>query len=479
MHKVLIVDDESWVLESFKDFIDWADYGFEIVGQAQNGAEALEAIRTHRPDVVFTDVRMPEMNGLELIQRGKSLPFPVHFVIVSGYAEFAYAQKALQHGALAYCLKPYDEMEIALVLAKIKKTLEAAKPASDSLLIQLLEEPDAENRLKLQELFMKHDIRDWRTEGIVAIVTIGQGELPDLRECGIRIRTGTSKTAHLLGSKQAETRMRRWKEGLPAGMKGIGISEPTTDLKNILHAVEEADVLAHQFFVSGGNGPFYPKSFKQNELNELMKEMSGALRDKDGIAVYRSLDRIGAMFKEGSLTVRHAFQVYTMTVSSLFNLGQQENILYGYEQLIGGFGHVNAMLGELKTLLNRYLRNSEPLSAETRNQTFNSILQFVRHNFHQDLSLQTLSEQFFMNPSYISQLFRKETGETFTSYLAKLRIAYACELLKREEGSISDIAEKTGYHDYFYFTRLFKKITGKTPGQYRNSKNMDSDMNGF
>lgn len=110
MHKVLIVDDESWIVESMKDFVDWKHYGFEVIGQAYNGLEALEAIQRYQPDIVFTDVRMPEMGGLELIQKAKELPFLIHFVVVSGYAEFIYAQEALKLGAVAYCLKPFDEV---------------------------------------------------------------------------------------------------------------------------------------------------------------------------------------------------------------------------------------------------------------------------------------------------------------------------------------------------------------------------------
>ena len=110
---------------------------------------------------------------------------------------------------------------------------------------------------------------------------------------------------------------------------------------------------------------------------------------------------------------------------------------------------------------------------ESKNQTFKPILQYVTENYRRDLSLQDLADQFFMNPSYISQLFKKEVGETFTAYVARLRVAQACELLERGDSTVQDIAEKIGYRDYFYFTRLFKKLTGQTPTQYRDAHPRD------
>ncbi|WP_409343047.1 helix-turn-helix transcriptional regulator [Paenibacillus sp. MBLB4367] len=95
-------------------------------------------------------------------------------------------------------------------------------------------------------------------------------------------------------------------------------------------------------------------------------------------------------------------------------------------------------------------------------------MHYANLHFREDLSLRGLAESHFMNPSYISQLFRKETGDTFTGYIAKLRIGSACELLDKEELPVGEIAERCGFHDYFYFTRLFKKVTGQTPTQYRN-----------
>ncbi|WP_219837842.1 response regulator [Paenibacillus sp. R14(2021)] len=472
MHKVLIVDDESWVVESLKDLVDWNRYGFEVAGQAYNGAAALQAMERLRPSVVFTDIRMPEMSGLELIQRGRGLDFQVQFVVVSGYAEFAYAQKAIAYGAAAYCLKPFDEMELSGVLMKLSKTLSASKPASESSLMYFLEDQSELNVLKLQNELDRAGFGNWREAGIVTIVAVGHGDLPGMTDPSIRLKTGAAKSTYLLGAGEADKLAAAWKDRFPPGLNGIGVSGAVSDLREIKGGIEAADALAHQFFVTGEYGVYDSQPFRQEELNRRMVDLSGAIARKDVAAIQQSFCLIRELFGTRSLSIRHAFQVYNMTVSFLFKLGQTEDTLYSYEQLLSSYRNVLDMLASLESFTARNLGAVEPAapSVETKNRTFNGILHYVTTHFREELSLQSLSEQFFMNPSYISQLFRKEVGETLTGYIARLRIEYACELLDQDEASIQEIAEKIGYNDYFYFTRLFKKMTGKTPTQYRSER---------
>ncbi|MCC3375216.1 response regulator [Cohnella sp. REN36] len=469
MHKVLLVDDESWVVESLKDLVEWERHGYEVVGQARNGAEALEAIRRLSPDVVFTDIRMPEMNGLELIQRGKTASLPVQFVIVSGYAEFAYAQKALNQGAFAYCLKPFDEIEITGVLARLSRTLKDQNPPGDRALFSLIGEVEGDQGLRLREELRKRGIAERENDGFFVAVSIGAGTLPTPGVPCLSFKTGAGKTAYLIGGGRAADALAAWRDGLPPGIKGVGVSRGDSDFALIQDRIEEADALAYQYFIAGGPGVFEARPPGEAELNPMLAEMGEAVRERDEAEALRCLDRIEALFRASTLSVRHAFQVYNMAVALLFKLGQSETILYGYDQLAQAFPDVYAMLDELRALAVRSLGQAEEPGGESRNQTFNAMLQHVNRRYREDLSLQGLSEQFFMNPSYISQLFKKEVGETFTAYVTKLRIAQACELLEKSDGSLQDIAEKVGYHDYFYFTRQFKKLTGLTPTHYRQT----------
>lgn len=112
MYRVLLIDDERLVLASLRRRIDWEACGFSVCGEAFNGKDGLSKIEELHPDLVFTDIRMPGISGLDLIgQAQKEFP-SVRFVVISGYSEFEYAKRAIEYGVLGFCVKPFDEEEI-------------------------------------------------------------------------------------------------------------------------------------------------------------------------------------------------------------------------------------------------------------------------------------------------------------------------------------------------------------------------------
>ncbi len=147
MYKVLIVDDEAWVVKSLQMAIDWNAHDFEVVGSASDGEEALACIAELMPDLVVTDIRMPVMSGLELMEKARARWPLLQFVIISVYAEFEYARKAIDFGAAGYCLKPADEQEMAEMLKKVKARLDAQMAANAGLLTLLGESHSREEIL--------------------------------------------------------------------------------------------------------------------------------------------------------------------------------------------------------------------------------------------------------------------------------------------------------------------------------------------
>lgn len=130
MYQVMLVDDEKWILESLRATVNWADFGFKVIGTAANGIEGYERIAEARPDAAFIDVRMPGRNGLELIGKLKEAGIPTKCVIASGFAEFEYAHQAIRYGAVGYCLKPFQAEEIAETLRTVKIMLDREKSSS-------------------------------------------------------------------------------------------------------------------------------------------------------------------------------------------------------------------------------------------------------------------------------------------------------------------------------------------------------------
>ena len=128
MYKIMIVDDEPFIIEGLKALIDWEHYGFQVCSEAGNGMEALENARRLNIDLVITDIRMPEMDGLKLIQRCiEELKDTCKFIVISGFNDFEYARKALSLSVESYILKPVDEDEIIEALISIKEKLDLEK----------------------------------------------------------------------------------------------------------------------------------------------------------------------------------------------------------------------------------------------------------------------------------------------------------------------------------------------------------------
>lgn len=247
MYEVYLVEDELWQLESLYKSIDWNKSNATVIGRSTSSLEAYKEIGYKKPHIVFTDIRMPDMNGLELMDRLTKDKSDCIFIVLTGHAEFEYAQKALASGAIAYCLKPFNEEEVIQALHKAQKVFEEKK---------------------------------------------------------------------------------------------------------------------------------------------VLRELNGEKHQKDTIG----------------------------------------------------------------------------------NETYLRIIDYVNENFREEISLNLLADLFHTNPSYLSKLFKKESGENFSTYLIQLRLDYACKLMRQTQLTIHEIGEMCGFNNYVYFARLFKSKVGMTPTEYREMK---------
>lgn len=163
MYKLLIADDEKIIRESVSELIDWKSLDIEITACCKNGMEALDAIMDTAPDIVMTDIRMPGIDGLELINRIRGIDPRIQFIILTGYPEFDYARRALRYGVREYLLKPISEEAIIEAVNNVKTALpEYGSPAIGRLISRLLEEREAGNRQQARTLlshFLSHSAR--------------------------------------------------------------------------------------------------------------------------------------------------------------------------------------------------------------------------------------------------------------------------------------------------------------------------------
>ncbi len=473
MFKVLLADDENWVVESLKVNTNWHENGFEVIGTAFNGIEALNLIRELKPDLVFTDIRMPGLSGLELIKKSGEEGIETLFVVASGYAEFAYAQKAINYGAMGYCLKPFDENEINGILIKARQLLESKISVLKQVAENIFDDNGNIDNGKIR-LFLEQSDIDINKEGIEIAVSIGKGT-PDLAGGNCLIAPmGPQKWIYIIKNGIFDESRMNIENAEYKNIKGIGVSRKITDMSEIQNGLDEAILTAYSFFITGR------KSIGRYKIPDLMKlrtnirQLDEAVKNRDKDSVKNCFTEFRHMFKSGSFSIRQVNYTYNMAMSFIYRFvdGSEKPFTDSYDQLLYLFRDVDEMLEYLEaSVLNNININTTGIVPEIENKTMKEILKFVNKNFSQDISIQSIAMKFYVNPSYVSQLFKKEVGLNYTEYLTKMRIDFACGLLRESRLSVNQISEKAGYNDYFYFTRIFKKITGKTPSEFRNNIN--------
>jgi two-component system response regulator YesN len=411
------------------------------------------------------------MNGLELKKRLDDAGVSAKFIIVSGLAEFALAQKAIQNGISGYCLKPFDEMEIIGYLRKFKRELDASRMLPEGEILDLIEAGTQEAQSRLHQELALAGIADSEKDGVRIMLSVRRDKLSihEKVPC-LTVRIGYRKFIYVMADKDADQLIANFASEDHEFVKGIGFSKRGIDTAGFAQAIQDAELQAYQYFTLA-------EGFRREESWQTydLKSALAMLAQEDDQTFSVHLESLLAMFRSGHLNIRHALLLYNDCISQLNRKGRDsdELYLYSYEQLAEQYEDVREMIHDLKRLFQeekKQVHHQEPIQTG-RSSTFSVMLEYINGHFHEDITIMGLSNRFNLNPSYISQLFRKELDKTFTEYLTGLRMNRASELLRTTSIPINEIADQVGYNDYFYFSKMFKKVMGSSPRAYRNDKN--------
>lgn len=478
MHSVIIVDDEKWIVEGIKAAVNWKKYGFEVIDEAGNGQEALELIQRLSPSLVLTDIKMPIMNGLELIQRGKTAAPDTMFIVLSGHAEFAYAQKAMNYGTFGYCLKPFEIEEIEGMLNRIAQHLASrqvkVKPSYSFELYDAVSSGDLE---VMSQWLEEKNIPLTDSTPLISIVIQGlnspvdTGQLPSLifpmsgRRYGYILKEGDYNA--FLSSLDHTSILQTC---------GIGIGPPISEIHQLDASLEAASLAAFSMFATGKPGCYRGHPQQESLIDEKLREISQILHGKDRIGFITAMEAIKKLFKEGLFTIKEAYLLYTSILYLFPPEGARISAPFfeGYEQLYYRYDNAETMIDDLVVMtFDIFTKKNDMDYSRTSNKKVKEIMLYIRDHIHQEISIQHLATQFFLSPNYLCQLFKKEVGETIVEHISRLRIEYACKMLIETDLSINQIGERCGFQDYFYFTRIFKRHQKMTPTQYRKNNYED------
>ncbi|GMX60988.1 hypothetical protein Elgi_74090 [Paenibacillus elgii] len=479
MYRVVIVDDEPWALIGIRKLIERNGNRFKIICETTEPATALKVICEESPDVVFTDIRMPDMTGIDLMQRTRAKGLDVDFIVISGFAEFSYVQHALQEGAMDYQLKPLDMEKAEAMLDKIYRRLENKRSTSDlSCYISLLEEYE-DNQLLLNARLRRNPYKRYQVvtvyfksaeyDEMVLLDLAGKVQLSTLK-------LGPKKCVFIINSEEDQSELiyksLTSKENV-VDRAGISVSNDTIEHVSML--LKTSDIASHNCFVDHSKRISQYSKGKNSLVKKYAEEMMKALERVQYKSAKEMTLGIKDFFNTNGLGIEDAAFLWNEIVMYTSQDRENKNRHLDFEFL--DYSEIKEKFMNLE-MLGEYVY--EQLSYQERDQLgdannkFKELLQYTNKHYNEELFLKDLSTKFFINLSYCCELFKKVTGMTFSQYMTDLRLKKAAELLQNSNLSIADVCKNVGYSDYFYFNKVFKKNFGCTPSKYRKSS---GDMN--
>lgn len=482
MYKMIIVDDETVEREGMIHFIDWKKYDIEIAGDAKNGLEGLELIGRTVPDIVLTDVKMPLMNGIQMIEESiKTFPDCI-YVVLSGYGDYEYTSQAMQLGVKYYILKPCDEDHLVHVLEKVKSELKEREH-------ERLFETERFNQ-EILKLLPKAKIQFLRSA--ITNPFLAEKEFAFYEEsCGLGARelflmvfSGDSLESHL------------------SSFVVENIFEELMSVKDILMKTE---VQNHVVFLLQADGTKRLETVIRQVKDQFKKifgmDLHYASSDKGGLRdLYQMYEQAIARLETSEEKVNQILK--SLDMEAIKNAGNFSELLVEYHSVLC-MAHISKMsiyetaecyiklMGQIYGKDDTYQKcrqvKEEPELFETAirisvnkagiqltagEQKMEKIL-FLIYEYAGDdrMSIQWLAKEIlYINEDYLARIFKSSMKQKMPDYLCMVRMETVKRILKfRSDYSVSDLAVSAGYHeDGRYFCKVFKKYFGKTLSEYRN-----------
>ncbi|MEV5025765.1 response regulator transcription factor [Paenibacillus sp. LPE1-1-1.1] len=532
MYSIMIVDDEAGVRNSIKAKIDWQASGFHIAAEASNGEEALSLLQERSlPDVLLTDIRMPQMDGIGLINACKLLYPSLKIVVLSGYSDYTYMQAAIQAGVKDYLLKPVGRRELVALLEKLSN--EIAAEQTDVQLQQTEQRERKEQLLALQEQMLLRMVKEEYYSLLVIKERLEQLQLSafiderlHVRFVAVEMRVPPGRLgeerSHIDLLYMAFQMLCRETAGMHSdiypfydashpsmmhflvaapsrGMEGsditdrlvrqirtniqkylrldsvIGVGETVNGIRQFKNGYSSSMLSWSQSTIHGTNwaGNLQVQDLIAAFSPELERQLVVSIENGDFKGYSALIERIvprGIDFPMFSFTfIASRILLLFHSIAKKYEAGEAvlQKRLWDCQMTIGDFHSREQILEQLEELARLVMDEAMKTRSSSGQSIVKTIQKYVDDNFAYELTLASLAGMFHLNETYLSGLFKLHVGVTFSEYLTSLRMKKAGELLAQSELKLTDIAMLVGISSSSYFSTSFKKYYGLSPKEYR------------
>ena len=504
MCKVLIVDDEPAVRNTLKTLLSQSSR-CEIVGQAQNGVEGIALTHRHQPDIIIVDINMPKMNGIEMIEKLREERNPCITIILTAFNEFEYAKKAIKLNVLDYLLKPIKKTELIDVMDKAMLALSEHEAPSDS----------RQHKRMLRQLIQRGSYDANKEDIEMALGILPQSKMRTLLfdlssiHDGQSVNKVISRVVHDLDS-------RAWymvDEGQHAVVlvdhQDMDETDANQDIYQWAQCVQDAVFAQEGVVISAGIGGIYTPDVLYKSHQEATMALEYRFVITKDIICFEDchlqgcatpyprqeanclINALAVGDRRATLSKARKFNQYLLDTShnpvilkqycTRFGLDllacikklkllervevEDERCFYHMER----FATIKDYADWLLQILRRSLDSMVEKDEKEPQKDFKKVVEhYIMEHYHRDIGLADIADAVGLSSSYFSMLFKKKYEVNFVEYLTMYRVERAKSYLQSSRITIKDVASLSGFHNAKYFFRVFKRLEGITPAEYRS-----------
>jgi two-component system response regulator YesN len=524
MLKVLLVDDEPHIVQGLKAIIDWEQEGFEVIKSCSNGKEALDYLEEHTVDLIVADIKMPIMNGIELLENIRKTGISdAYFVIVSGYADFKYAQQAIRYKCSDYLLKPVDGDSLLEVVKKVQamslqknqqlssnRKMEEAyftqniipiiRGKYDDINIEYVENHmrtsenvryiemqiqddtdmddigDSEKRLMQRKLYQTVSEYLGENDKCCIFDSSGHDKIFDVglvffdymcNELEITEEEYFQKLSAYI-SNVMECNIMMFAGKKVKGINNLSKSYGTACKLRFLRGFrEQKNIYMYEDEIQfTRDGVVLCKESLDNFIRSIEENNKDDIK-KSVNALFADMEKSGVMGASMNLNINYLlFQLINLATEQDSEINQEEILRLISENtfeegvLRGSRVHISKFASEYADYLQQLRKN-------VSRGALGDVEKEIKKNYMNNLTLKELGDKYYVNSAYLGQLFHKKYGCSFKDYLNNYRIEQAVSLILKNDMKTYEVAEAVGYKDVDYFVNKFIAIKGCTPAKFK------------
>ncbi len=508
MRKVLVADDERIERKGITSLLMLEDYELEIM-EAANGKAALELVKQKKPDILISDIKMPFMDGLELMDEVRKICPDMAIIVVSGYSDFSYAKEAIKNGAMGYVLKPVDPDEFHDTFEKSMAYLEEKEQN---------QETAQKNQDFLEQYFLQRyintgkqevmekaagvvDVTWWKNVGrmilLEATADCFENEDEENNENGdfetllanelkipfhyLNMRAASSllffgkdqKIDYFVLAKHIhEFTKNLWDGGV---LSYVAVSSPLGEELNIPGACQELEMLMENRYYRSNEYIFMPDSnWEERDNYDLTVEMLHKMEEDVQLHDINHLwEHFRKFEEEKERGAKFSYIFMKFACSNVVKL-MYEEMNYTLEkcaQIVEEMyqsGTIDDVVDILENTISLYEETMFSNKSSARNEV-EKVKSYIYAHYQEELSVEILGNAVYLSPGYLSYIFKQETGDGLSHFIRQFRLEKAKELLRTTNKKIVQICQETGFTNVSYFCKSFREYYGCSPDQFRKT----------